>query len=277
MIFKTSDGLALYYDKSGKGVPLVYLHGGPGYWSKSFQYFSQNLLEEKLEMIYLDQRGCGRSEHSPMKDYSLNRVIDDIEELRKFLGISEWYVMGHSFGGILAVNYAKRFPERTKGIILSNATLNMYDCLEHQMQRGIEILKLEKQMIQRDNLESLSNSFYSIVLKLIEKGEYYKFQFVDLENKKLMDKIDEEFESDPDFQHNVITSEEYFQDFTSLTEHLTMPVLVIAGKFDNAVRPNHHQTFKFKNQQVKVLESSHHPYVESPLEFKDAILNFIKE
>lgn len=89
MKFITSDGLELYYDKSGKGVPCVYLHGGPGYWSKSFQYFSQELLEEKLEMVYLDQRGSGRSEHSPTQDYSLSRLIDDIEELRIFLGLSE--------------------------------------------------------------------------------------------------------------------------------------------------------------------------------------------
>jgi proline iminopeptidase len=50
MKFITSDGLELYYDKSGKGVPCIYLHGGPGYWSKSFQYFSQELLEDNLEM-----------------------------------------------------------------------------------------------------------------------------------------------------------------------------------------------------------------------------------
>jgi proline iminopeptidase len=268
MEFVTSDGLKLFYDKSGKG--------GPGYWSKSFQYFSQELLEEKLEMVYLDQRGCGRSEHSPTQDYSLSRLIDDIEELRLFLGISEWYVVGHSFGGILAVNYAERFPERTKGIILSNVTLNMFDSFGYQIQKGFDILGMEKKQIQRSNLESFMDTFYSILSKLMEKEEYFRFQYVDLENKKIVDKIDEGLNSDPNFQHYVFSSEEYFQDFTSLTKYLTRPVLVIAGIFDGAVGPGHHHTFEFKNPKVRILESSHHPYIENQLEFKDAILNFTK-
>lgn len=68
MKLKTSDGLALYYDISGKGDPCLFLHGGPGYWSKSFQHYARDLLEENLQMIYLDQRGCGRSEQSPIQD-----------------------------------------------------------------------------------------------------------------------------------------------------------------------------------------------------------------
>ena len=112
MEFKTSDGIELYFELDGEGVVCLYLHGSPGYWSKSFQHFSGECLEENLQMVYLDQRGCGRSEHSPTQDYSLSRLIDDIEELRVFLRIEEWFVMGHSFGGILAVNYAHRFSRQ---------------------------------------------------------------------------------------------------------------------------------------------------------------------
>lgn len=276
MEFITSDGLELFYDKGGEGVPCVYLHGGPGYWSKSFQYFSQELLEEKLEMVYLDQRGCGRSEHSSTQDYSLSRLIDDIEELRIFLGLSEWYVMGHSFGGILAVNYTKRFPERTKGIILSNVTLNMFDSFEHQIQKGSNILGVEKKQMEWKNLESFMDTFYSILSKLMGIEEYFKLQYLDLKNKKIVDKIDEGLNSDPNFQQYVFSSDEYFQDFTLLTKQIIRLVLVISGRFDNAVGPSHHHFFKFKNPKVRILESSHHPYIESQLEFKDAILNFTK-
>ncbi|MEN1968661.1 hypothetical protein WMZ97_11385 [Lentibacillus sp. N15] len=59
MNFATSDGIELYIEKSGRGDPCLYLHGGPGYWSKSFQHFSTKLLEDTMEMVYLDQRGCG--------------------------------------------------------------------------------------------------------------------------------------------------------------------------------------------------------------------------
>lgn len=276
MIFKTSDGLELYYEKNGKGAPCIYLHGGPGYWSKSFQYFSEKLLEEKLHMVYLDQRGCGRSAHSPAQDYSLSRLIDDIEELRESLGFPEWYVIGHSFGGILAVNYAKRFPERTKGIILSNATLHMVDSFGHQIQKGSEILG-RKQQTEWEDFSSFMDIFYSTLSELMEKDAYFTLQYVDLENKKLVDQIDEGLNSDPNFQQYVFTSDEYYQDFTLLTKQISKPVLVITGEFDDAVGPEHYRTFKFKQAEVQILESSHHPYIEYQAEFRDAILEFIKE
>jgi len=276
MKFQTSDGLELYFEKSGTGFPCIFLHGGPGYWSKSFQHYSQELLEENLEMVYLDQRGCGRSEHSQRQDYSLSKLIDDIEGLRIFLGIEEWYVMGHSFGGILAVNYASRFPERTKGIILLNATLNMFDSFGNQIIKSSDILGIETQEVPSNNLDLFMEKYYSILTELIEKEEYFKFQYVDLENKRNMDEIDEGLNTDVNFQQYVFSSKEYFQDFTTLTNEIIKPVLVLAGEYDNAVGPNHHRSFKFKNSEVRVLKSSHHLYIENQLEFKDAILNFVK-
>lgn len=184
MNMQTSDGLKLHFEVSGKGIPCVYLHGGPGYWSKSFQYFAGPSLEENLQMVYLDQRGCGQSEHSSIKEYSLNRLIDDIEELRIFLGIEEWLVMGHSFGGILAVKYAQRFPERTKGLILSNVTLNLFHSFRHQIQRGSIKLGVDIGDLSTENLELFMDTYYSILIQLLEKEEYFKFQYRNLEKRK---------------------------------------------------------------------------------------------
>ena len=103
-------------------------------------------------MVYVDQRGCGRSEYSLNQDYSLTRLIDDMEELREFLGIEEWFVMGHSFGGILAVNYAHRFPDRTKGLILSNVTLNMFSSFGHQIKKGSNVLGLEVKDVSTNSI-----------------------------------------------------------------------------------------------------------------------------
>ncbi len=277
MEFITSDGIKLFYDKRGDGVPCVYLHGGPGYWSKSFQHFSKELLESELEMIYLDQRGCGRSEHSATGNYSLDRLIADLEEFRVKLGIDVWYVMGHSFGGILAVNYTIKFPDNTKGIILLNATLNMRHSFSHQIQKGYKEIGLEQKDFQHHNLELLMEDFYFILSKLTEREVYFKFQYADLRNKNIVDKIDKDLESDPGFQKHVFSSEEFFEDFTLLTEKITLPVLVIVGKFDDAVGPEHHQTFKFINQEVHILSGSHHPYIENQTGFKKAILDFVRD
>lgn len=276
MIFKTSDGLELYFELSEVGLPCLYLHGGPGYWSKSFQHFSGSLLEENIQMVYLDQRGCGRSEHSPTQDYSLNRLTDDIEELRIFLGIQEWFVMGHSFGGILAVNYAHSYPERTRGLVLSNVTLNMFKSFGHQIKIGSNILGIDVSDISTNNINSFIDSYYSILSQLLEKGEFFKFQYMDMENKNIVDLIDQDgLNSDPSFQQYVFSSEDYFQDFTTLSDKILKPVLVIAGEHDHAVGPNHHKLFNFPKSEVKVLNSSHHPYIENRVEFKNVVLHFI--
>jgi proline iminopeptidase len=275
MEFITSDGLELYYEISGIGQPCVYLHGGPGYWSKSFQHVTHDLLESNLKMVYFDQRGCGRSQHSPTQEYSLTRLVDDLEELRQFLGLNKWYLMGHSFGGILAVNYAYKYPERTKGIILTNATLNMVDSFEHQIRKGSELLGLSESELQRDHLDAFMNNFYSILSMLIEKELYFKLQFVDLSNKNIVDKIDEKCATDPKFQRFVFSSTEYFQDFTVLTQKIKVPALIIAGEFDDAVGPVH-QKFKFSNQKIHLIKTAHHPYIENQQEFKNAVLDFIE-
>ncbi|AIF45285.1 alpha/beta fold hydrolase [Virgibacillus sp. SK37] len=276
MKFKTNDGLDLYFDIGGKGIPCIYLHGGPGYWSKSFQHYSKILLEDKLNMIYLDQRGCGRSEHSVRKNYSLNKLVNDIEELRVFLGINEWIVMAHSFGGILAVSYANQYPERTKGLILSNVTLNMYDSFDHQMKKGSKILRTKIKELSTKSISTFIEDYFSIVGKLMEVNEYFKFQYVDLANKRETDILDGGgLNSDPGFQEHIFSSEEFFQDFTTLTNKITSPTLVIAGAYDDAVGPSHHKLFEFKNSTEVMLASAHHPYIENQSEFKNSIMNFV--
>ncbi len=276
MNFKTSDGLKVYYDISGSGEPCIFLHGGPGYWSKSFQVYAHDLLEQDLRMVYLDQRGCGRSEHSLTQDYSLDRLIMDMEELRISLGIDEWYVMGHSFGGILAVNYAAQFPEHTKGVILANVTLNMYDSFEHQINLGLEILQEQRNIFPSDPLDDYMKLINSTLAKLIQKGIYYQFQYIDINNKMSVDKVDKELKTDPAFQKYIFSSKEYFQDFTTITRAIHKPILIITGKSDDAVGPNHHLTFKCEEAEIYVIDGGHHPYIENQESFKNAVLSFIK-
>ncbi|MED3647410.1 alpha/beta hydrolase [Halalkalibacterium halodurans] len=276
MKFTTNDGLQLVYDRHGKGAPCLYLHGGPGYWSKSFQQCTQRLLEEKLEMIYLDQRGCGRSDHCPNKNYSLQRLIDDVEQLRHRLGIDEWYVMGHSFGGILAVHYAHRFPDRTKGLILVNASLHMLDSLRHQLTKGATILGRPEKEHTTNDLDLIMKDYLAMVQTLLKNDTYFTFQFVDITQKKRMDEVDRDgLNSDVAFQRYVFSSLDYFQDFTPLTAKIMKPTLVIAGAYDHAIGPKHHQRFKFEHSDVRVLKSAHHPYLEHPSEFQQAVLDFI--
>ena len=275
MNFKTSDGTSLFLEREGNGVPCVYLHGGPGYWSKSFKYYVGGLLSEEMEMIYFDQRGCGQSEASSNSDYSLERLLQDLEEIRIYLGIEQWYVMGHSFGGLLAVNYADRFPERIKGLILSNITLDMKESFGCQIRKGRKLLGLEPLDFPIHDVSKLLDSFYQTVQQLLEKDLFYRLQFRSLLDKEKLDEIDMEFQAKSGFQSYIFSSESYFQDFRELTSAVSVPVLVLSGKYDYAIGPTHQESFQFKQAVYKVLGSGHHPYIENPEVFKKVVCEFI--
>jgi proline iminopeptidase len=273
MFVTTDDGVQLYVERRGKGIPCLYLHGGPGYWSKSFSDLSGSLLESEFEMIYLDQRGCGRSSHQS-KDYSLKRLTKDIEEVRVQLNIEKFYLLAHSFGGILAVNYANHFSDNVFGLLLTNVTLNMKESLNHQYRKGLAMLNDE--LLVSKNPRNLMEEFRSVQMQLLEKNMFFSLQFIDVTNKDSMDAIDKDFSSTPKFQEYVFSSDDYLQDFTLVTKEIKQPVLILAGTHDNAVGPKHHQDFKFPNSFVRIINSGHHPYVENPLDFQQAIKDFSK-
>jgi proline iminopeptidase len=97
----TSDGVSLWVDVRGEGPFCLYVHGGPGSGSLWMERFFGDFLEKHFTMVYLDQRGTGRSTSPADGDYSMQRMVSDFEELREALGVEQWLTLGHSFGGIL--------------------------------------------------------------------------------------------------------------------------------------------------------------------------------
>lgn len=120
----TVDGVRLWYRVAGpdRDTPIIFLHGGPGEGSQTFQAVGGPAIEKSHRMVYFDQRGSGRSERP--KDsaaYSLDILVEDIERLRQHLGVSKIALLGHSFGTILALEYAVKYPDHTKALILAAA------------------------------------------------------------------------------------------------------------------------------------------------------------
>lgn len=80
---ETSDHVKLFVKTAGIGTVCIFLHGGPGAWSTSFEEMGGHNLEKKLKIVYFDQRGCGRSDTAAERSYSLDRMVDDIEDIRR--------------------------------------------------------------------------------------------------------------------------------------------------------------------------------------------------
>ncbi len=104
-------------------IKLLLLNGGPGATHEYFECFESFLPAEGIEFIYYDQLGCGNSDNP--KDTSmwdLQRYVEEVETVRKALSLDKdnFYLLGHSWGGILALEYALKYQDHLKGLIISN-------------------------------------------------------------------------------------------------------------------------------------------------------------
>jgi len=118
-MLKVSDVHTVYWEESGnaEGLPVMVLHGGPGGGSQAEyrRYFDPS----KYRIVQMDQRGCGHSTpHAELQDNNTQALVADIEKLRQFLGIDNWFVFGGSWGSTLSLTYAIHHPDRVRALIL---------------------------------------------------------------------------------------------------------------------------------------------------------------
>ena len=134
----TVGGVRLWYRVAGqaRGVPVVFLHGGPGQGSQLFQAVGGPELEKTQRVVYFDQRGGGRSQRpKDPSNYSIPIMVEDIEQLRRHLGVPKIVLLGHSFGTNLALEYAAKYPQHTAAVVLAAAAANLLRSLDLQCER----------------------------------------------------------------------------------------------------------------------------------------------
>jgi proline iminopeptidase len=109
----------LYVEECGnpQGLPVVFLHGGPGAGCEPYhrQFFDPNAYR----IVLFDQRGSGRSTpHAEVSGNTTQALVADIERVREHLGVDRWVVFGGSWGATLGLVYAETYPDRIRGLIL---------------------------------------------------------------------------------------------------------------------------------------------------------------
>jgi proline iminopeptidase len=108
--------VSLYVDIVGHGYPLVLMHGGPSADLWSMQSFRR--LADQFTLIFYDHRCNGRSQGAPVSSMTWENLTADADALRERLGFDRWAVLGHSFGGHVALEYALRYPDRLSHLVL---------------------------------------------------------------------------------------------------------------------------------------------------------------
>jgi proline iminopeptidase len=113
---------------SNPRIKVLLLNGGPGATHEYFECMESFLPQDGIEFIYYDQLGCGNSDNP--KDtamWSLPRYVEEVEQVRQALKLDKdnFYLLGHSWGGILAAEYAFKYQQHLKGLVISNMMMSV--------------------------------------------------------------------------------------------------------------------------------------------------------
>lgn len=273
------NGVRLWYRVAGKteGVPVVFLHGGPGQGSQTFARFAGPHLERGQRMVYLDQRGSGRSEKHWAKQYSVPLMVDDLEQLRRLWRVDRIALVGHSFGTLLALEYAAKYPKRVSHLILSGTVVDFPATLDLACAR----------------LEKVDPKAYAKAVASLPEGSKRRCHifaagraFIDgsmYPDPAIMKLVDESDKAD-----GILNTGEIFGALAKQGlldyrfeghERLTMPVLAIAGgsDFQAAVEPV--RSFVAKVPGARLIEyegRGHFMFVEDPERFARDVDAFLR-
>jgi proline iminopeptidase len=278
------DGSKLWYESEGKGDPVVLISGGPGDAHTVFHPFFSRLAKTN-RIIYYDPFGVGRSDRAKSPgEYHFARDVDDLEGLRRALGLGRITVLGHSYGGMVAQAYALKYSESVKRLILIDTFYSGRMWQENNDNANREIrnqypevwAKLQALRAGgiRSNAPRHQELYYGVPLGL--------FYFHDASKATRLPKDPSNTEvyyaicgPDADFE---IGGDIADLDFRPELGKLKIPVLVLAGRFDRISMPVLATEFEalIPGASFVIFEKSgHFPYIEEPDETFAVLRDFL--
>lgn len=277
----------LYVEEEGRQTPLILINGGPG---GTHHYFHPWFTRAKkyARVIYYDQRGCGLSDFKPGEEgYSVFQAINDLEELRKALGIEKWVLLGYSYGGFLVQFYAVNHPERAAGLVLVGSSPGMHvdtgpsrqmDFLSEEEKKRLAEIRSDLQKFAAGRKLSRREYVQILLYNNFLNGDWKRQHFYKSTPERLAQIALYEWDNDDNFNGLMNRSMERIN-LAGLFEKNPIPTLILEGKWDltwgeqkaNILRRNH------PNARMVVFEKSGHSiYHEEPDRFFDVLRSFIR-
>lgn len=231
-------GTQIYFDIAGMQLapvkndfierPVIFmLHGGPGGDHLRFKQHSLE-LQDVAQLVFIDHRGCGRSKKSKQQEYTLENNIEDVEALRKHLGLERICILGTSYGGMVAQGYATRYPKNLEKLILV-VTAPSYRFLD-KAKKTLRELGNAKQIAIAEHLWNGTFKDHNHVMEFFKHMESIYSLSAGKKRKQTYSK------SKTTWSHEALN--EGFSgflrkfDFIPKLKKITCPTLILAGKND---------------------------------------------
>ncbi len=260
----------------GEGYPLVLMHGGPG-----LDYTTLSSLEplaDQFTLIFYDHRANGRSS-GVTESMTWDNLTQDADAIRESLGFDEWAVLGHSFGGQVALEYALRYRERISKLILldtgADQRLSLVNAPEILRKRGFS--QATVQAVRRFFTGDLRPEEVRPAVMKFMKAYFYKFGLWELPRALL------------EASHMKLRPEAVVFGFSRLVKdwsvmdrlgEIDIPTLVMGGRFDFLFPPEHQAIVadRMPDARLEVIENAgHNPHVEQQDEVIQILRAFLSE
>lgn len=277
--FARSTKASIYYKTVGQGPALFILHGGPG---MDHRYMYQHFLElaDKYRLVFIDQRCTGSSRCVlNEKDVTIERFVQDIDAVRRHLGLQKIHILGHSWGGLLGVHYTVRYPANVRSLILMNSS-GLTGEAQKKFFDNLESMRTDEEKKELETLEKSNAYIAGDVAALTRHNELYsRPYFFDPEKVK-----DMAYAPGPLTAKNGKSIRTWIWRFllTYDLRHqaglIRCPVLILHG--DNDVIPlevAEETNEVIKGSRITILkDTGHYSFVEKKEEVLDEIKKFLK-
>lgn len=270
-------GASLYYRTIGKGEPILIVHGGPG---MDHSYFLPHLddLADTYQLIYFDQRAAGKSSYQlDSSQMSMPIMVEDIEAIRQHFSLDKLNILGHSWGGLLAMWYAKTYPDKLKRLILVNtiAANKAYDASSaenlQKMRKEEDNMALQE-LMQSEAFKNREEAAFLKVFKLNFAPSFFHREYLD----SLQISFPENYrERQGKLMHLLPDLQAY--DFYDELAVIKAPTLIIHGKSDaTPLAAIERIAGQIEGSKIDILdECGHFPFIEAKIPFRKSIDSFM--
>lgn len=269
--------VSLYVKVFGdKGNPIVIINGGPGMNSNGFNALADSLAIDHVVYLY-DQRGTGRFKLDSCSSENINMelMVEDLEAIRKHFKIDRWIVMGQSFGGMLAYQYAATYPEYVAAMIQSSS-----GGMDLSIRNSI-LIQARLTELQRDSL-----SYYSELrmngdtsTSTDERYRYFLACAYVYNDEKYAPIIATRL-NQANFEINQILWTDMIENEFDYKEEMLSyqgPVLITVGQYDVvdlASARLAHEILPHSTLEI-IANSGHYGWLDNPLQYFNAVRTFL--
>ena len=271
-------------------IKVLLLHGGPGLTHECFESFEGYFPNQSIEFIYYDQLGSYYSDQPKDKSLWTNeRFVEEVEQVRIALGLNKdnFYILGQSWGGILAMDYALKYQKNIKGLIISN----MMSSIPEYNKYAQEVLgpkmnpEIYSEIMQLEKNNDFANPRYTELLF----EHYYTEHILRKPQKDWPESItrcfkhinSEVYISMQGFSEFGITGDAYIKnwDVSKRLKELTIPTLTIGSKYDT-MDPKHMEWMSKEVQNGRFLfceNGSHLSQYDDQKTYFNGVIKFLKD